>query len=333
MSVTTNDMQAFLSAEVSDDDPAANGGRPADGTMSLSVKNNAYPDVTSVQRSAGARRRRKIFLANLNAENLSADAPMVIVDRPTVYGDYAWFSPGDFDGRESDLTGAEPIYGAADFAADAASGATTISLALEHAELAAMLEVGREILLSNKADFENMTSSVGVEELRVIADVSVSGLIATVTLSAPLEHDFTVEAGARASVVYRPPAQQARVTDWSGGGASPVVLSNRGTIRQRWTISFTSATTYELAGDTVGGLGTFQVAAQAAPVNPAAWASGAPYLTIPADSLTGHTSGDAVTFYTDPAMTPIWVSNVIPPNVGNYGLTEVGIGWQVESPA
>ena len=329
MSIIANDMAAFLSAEVSDDDPAANGGRPADAPMSLSAKNNAYPDVNSAQRSAGDRRWRKIFLANLNGQNLAGEAGLVIMDNHTAYGDYCYFTPATMEDYESDLTGDEPMYGAALFAADAAAGATQISLALEDAALAPMLEVGREILLSTRNAFENTASTVGVEEMHSIAAVTVSGTTASVTLAAPLEHDFAVENGARASVVYRPQDQEPRVTDWSGGGASPVVLSNRGTIRQRWTISFTSAATYELAGDTVGGLGTFQVAANAAPVNPAAWASGAPYLTIPADSLIGHT----ITFYTSPAMTPIWVNNVIPAGTTEYGLTDVGIGWQVESPA
>ena len=333
MSIISNDMQAFLSAEVSDDDPTKNGGRPADAPMSLSAKNAAFPDVNSAQRTAGDRRWRKVFLANTNNQDLAGEAGLVIMDNPTAYGDYCWFTPGTFEDHESDLTGDEPIYGAAEFGADALTGATTITLALEDAALAPMLEAGRELLLSTRNAFENTASTVGVEELHTIANASVSGTSASVTLAAPLEHDFTVEAGARAGVIYRPPTQQATVADWSGGGASPVVLSNRGTIRQRWTISFTSATTYELAGDTVGGLGTFQVAAQASPVNPAAWASGGPYFVIPADSLTGHSSGQTITFTTSPAMTPIWVNNVIPAGVGEYGLTDVGIGWQVESPA
>ncbi len=333
MSIISNDMQAFLSAEVSDDDPTKNGGRPADAPMSLSAKNNAYPDVNSAQRTSGDRRWRKVFLANTNNQDLDGEAGMVIMDQPTAYGDYVFFTPATFEDHESDLTGDEPIYGAAEFRLDAALGAVLIELAIEDPALAAMLVVNREILLSTRNAFENTASTVGVEELHSIASVSVSGTNAAVTLAAPLEHDFTVEAGARASVVYRPPTQRPAVTDWSGSGESPVILSNRGTIRQKWTISFTSAATYELAGDTVGGLGTFQVAAPAAPVNPAAWASGAPYLTIPADSLVGHTSGQTITFYTSPAMTPLWVSNVIPAGVGEYGLTNVGIGWQVESPA
>ena len=58
MSIIANDMQAFLSAEVSDSDPTKNGGRPSAAPMPMSAKNNAFRDVTSAQRSAGASRLR-----------------------------------------------------------------------------------------------------------------------------------------------------------------------------------------------------------------------------------------------------------------------------------
>lgn len=333
MSITTNDMQAFLSAEVSDDDPAANGGRPADTTMPLSTKNNAFPDVNSAQRTAGERRWRKIFLANLNNQNLAGEAVMVVQDNPTAFGDYAYFTPADWDEHESDLTGNEPMYGTANLALDAAAGASLIDLALEDAALAAMLAAGREILVTSRSAFENTSSTVGVEELHTITSVAVSGTTATVGLAEPLAHDFAVSAGARASVVYRPPDQRPQVTDWNLPWACPVQLGNRGTIRQRWTLTYINTSTFELSGDTVGNLGEFSILQPCAPTNPAAWAAGAPYLTIPANGMPSGTAGESITFTTSPAMTPIWVNNTIPAGTAEYGPTDVGIGWQVESPA
>ena len=207
MSIVPSELQAYLSATVSDEDPTANGGAIGDAPMPLSAMNNAFPNVTSAERSGGDRKWRKIFLVNANSE-LTGVSPIVVMDKPTAYGDYAYFVPGAAANHESDLTGSEDMYGAAALGADAATGATQITLALEDAALAPMLAAGRELLISNRNAFDNTTSTQGAEELREIASVSVSGTTATVTLTAALEHDFTVASGTRASVVYRPAAMQ-----------------------------------------------------------------------------------------------------------------------------
>ena len=244
MSIISNQMQAYLSAQVSDTDPGANGGAIAAQAMSLSAKNNAFPDVTLQERAEGDRKWRKIFLVNAHTE-LDGVSPMVVLDKPTAWGDYAWFTPGATANYESDLTGSEPMYGAALLAADAAAGDTQIFLELEDAALFPMLEAGRELLISDRSSFENATSSQSVEELRFIASASLAGALATVTLTAPLEHAFTVAAGARASTVYRPPTMRPGTAN----------------------------------------------------------------------------------------ATPIWVCAVIPPGTAEYGLTDIAIGWQVESQA
>lgn len=242
MSIIPSELQAYLSASISDDDPAANGGPIADAPMPLSALNNAFPNVTLQERTQGDRKWRKIYLVNANADQ-DGVSPMVVMDKPTAYGDYAYFVPGAGADYESDLTGSEAMYGAALFATDVQAGATQIVLALEHEDMAPMLAVGRELLISNRSAFDNTTSTQGHENLRHIADVTVSGTTATVTLDAGLEHNFTVASGARASVVWRP------------------------------------------------------------------------------DTMKPST-GNA---------TPLWVSAVIPPGTTEYGLTDIPIGWQVES--
>ncbi len=342
MSILVTDLQAFLSKGVSST-AAQNGGRMADTPISLTAKNNGYPDVSSYVREVGSevagRRWRKVFLANRNAENLKGQYPMVLLDRPTQYGDYAYFVPADHDNFESGLTGSEPIYGAALLAQDALSGAGTIQVTLEDAFLAAMLASGREILISSRANFENTTSTVGIEEKRSISGAPVvSGLTATITLDKALTADFLVSAGARISTVYRPAADVApMVTDWAESGTgsfdevnAPLRLDNTGTIRQDWTMTYQGATSFVLAGDTLGALGTFSTATDAAPLNSV---NGKPLLTIPKEGHgSAHVSGDIVTFKTLPAAIPVFVNNVIPPDTTKYGLTDIAICWSMESP-
>ena len=337
MSILASDLTACLSASVTGD-PATNGGRPAAENMSLNTKNNAFPDVNSAMRASGGTRRRKLFLCNRNTDNLSGEAVMVVMDAITEYGCYAWFTPADFDGFESDLTGGEPVYGVALLAEAAAAGATTISLALEDAALFAMLATGRELLISCRVAFENTVSTVGTEESHVIASAMLSGTTATVTLTTPLENAYA--AGSRASTVYRPPDLAPALSGWTETGSgtydragSPIVLTNRGTIRQKWTVRYTSATEFTITGDALGLVGTFATSADASPTNPDTAAGGDPYFTLPAAGHgSGHAAGDTIEFWTSPAACPLWVISVIPAGTDAYGMTDAPIAWHVESP-
>ena len=337
MSILASDLIAFASATVSDN-PATNGGRPAASPLSLNAKNNAFPDVGSAVIEAGGRAWRKLFLCNASTDNSAGTAARVLLDKPTSYGDYAYFLPGTMEDVESGISASAPIYGAALLSADAAAGATQITCALEDAALAPMFAAGRRIVLSTRSGYENTTSSVGVEETAEIASVSTSGTTATLTLTKGLANAYTVAAGARASVIYAPGTTIApALTNWqeSGSGTydqSAIVLSNRGTIRQAWTIAYTSATSYTLTGDTLGLVGTYETTADAAPANPATYAGGAPYLTIPASGhVAGHAAGDTITFVTSPAAIPIWVSRVVPAGTTDMGMSDIPICWSIES--
>ena len=145
MTLLSSDLQVFLSATVSAD-PATNGGRLGGSPIALSAKNNAFPDVNSALLASGGTRWRKVFLANLNAQNLAGQAVMVVMDRPTAYGDYALFRPGTQDDVESQIAG--DIHCCAVLAANAGAGAGTIAVLLEDAAQAAAFVAGREILIS-----------------------------------------------------------------------------------------------------------------------------------------------------------------------------------------
>ena len=336
MSIIASDLIAFASATISDN-PATNGGRPAATPISLSAKNNIFPDVGSAVRESGGRAWRKLFLCNASADNSPGTALNVLLDKPTAYGDYAYFVPGTMEDVESGISASAPMYGAALLSADAAAGATQITCALENATLAPMFAAGRRIIVSTRSGYENTTSSVGVEETAEIASVSTSGTITTLTLTSGLTNAYTVSAGGRVSVIYAPGTTLTpTLTDWQETGSgtydqSLIVLSNRGTIRQAWTIAYISATSFTLTGDTVGLVGTFQTTADAAPANPATYAGGAPYLTIPAAGHgDAHAAGSRITFTTSPAAVAVWVSRVVPAGTQDISMSDIPICWSAE---
>ncbi|MBF0310825.1 MAG: type II toxin-antitoxin system HicB family antitoxin [Magnetococcales bacterium] len=75
-------------------------------------------------------------------------------------------------------------------------------------------------------------------------------------------------------------------------------------IEQTWTITFTSATDFTCAGDTVGSVGTGSRNSAFAPTNPD---HARPYFTLPATGWGGTwASGNILSFKTHPATIPIW---------------------------
>jgi len=78
----------------------------------------------------------------------------------------------------------------------------------------------------------------------------------------------------------------------------PVDISSSGVITENWTLTFDSATEYEIVGDTAGLVGRGNISVDAHPVNPA---KGTPYFTLPKggwDTKKKFASGDALVFST-----------------------------------
>lgn len=161
-----------------------------------------------------------------------------------------------------------------------------------------------------------------IEEMRLCTDVQFTGEI---NLAVPLTRDFPagtqcssiLEFGdlkARISVFFR---QMAWGGIWSDApvGSSPtgsyldavypVQLSNRGAVPQRWALVFTGPETFNIVGEELGLLGTGNVGADCAPINPA---TGAPYFTIKAAGWSaGWAAGNALRFNTAGTVAPIWL--------------------------
>lgn len=89
----------------------------------------------------------------------------------------------------------------------------------------------------------------------------------------------------------------------------PLAVTNRGAIKERWAIVFTSATAFKVIGETVGEIALGDTATDCAPVNPA---TGAPYFTIQALGWgTGWSGGNAVRFNTEGANSPLWIARCV----------------------
>ncbi len=92
-------------------------------------------------------------------------------------------------------------------------------------------------------------------------------------------------------------------------GDYPIAVENRGAIKQRWRLYFTSTTAFQVIGETRGQVATGDTGHDCAPINPA---TGTPFFTILAGGWSaGWQPGNVVRFNTDGANYPIWMARTI----------------------
>lgn len=84
----------------------------------------------------------------------------------------------------------------------------------------------------------------------------------------------------------------------------PIAVTNKGSIQERWAIVFTDTINFRIIGEVSGQIGTGNLNADCAPINPI---TSAPYFTIKKEGWgTGWVSGNVLRFNTIAAMYPLW---------------------------
>jgi hypothetical protein len=165
-----------------------------------------------------------------------------------------------------------------------------------------------------------------VEDMALVTDVQISGAL---SLNVELSQDYpagsivssAVLHGDTRSRVYNLFHQQTWTGVWSdtrigndttakyNAAAYPIEITNQGSIEERWAIRFTSASTFEVFGESVGVIGGGNTGGDCAITNPA---TGVPYFVIRAAGWgSGWATGNTVRFNTEGAQAPIWVARTI----------------------
>ena len=124
--------------------------------------------------------------------------------------------------------------------------------------------------------------------------------------------------------------------DWAENSAAgtydeatyPLVLDNRGTVTDSFTITFSDATNFGCSGVAEGSLGSGSVSSDFAPINPN---TGQPYFTLNKNGWGGSwVNGDTVTFKTVAAGVPIWLKEIVPPATAAESFNLMILGWYSE---
>jgi hypothetical protein len=322
MPILDNEIVWRPAALMSDVTPAQNGGRMAFSQLVSGVKNNLFPDVSQSERLAGSTKWRKAFIHVNSAQDTALLNVRLFLDALTPAGDFVVFQPGTQTDTEDQIVGRP--YGIGTLYAPASGGATQLLVACERNPEYATLQpfrVGDRLRVSDRPS----TGGAGNEEWVTISGVSYGTDFATVDVSPALVNSYATSNTLVSSVLELPSAVAGvtGVSVTSGGGSfgsatvGNLTAHNKGAVQENWTLTFTSATTFTVSGNTVGTLASpGSISADYAPLNPA---TGTPYFTIKAIGWSGSfQAGNTMSFTTQPAAIPIWYRRQVP--AGTFSL-------------
>ena len=311
MPIAQEDLKFYKSETVSDS--GTNGGRMSATEIADDVVNNVFRSQGESERTAGSTKYRKIFAKNENAADLSLEEPKVYLDQFTAGDDRVLLLIGDQENTQADLTGSETKYGCGKLDANVSAGATSLSVLVEHGPTQFFLN-GQKIRITDMEDIDDLT---GNEEYVTIASVpSVLANVVSFNITPALDNGYSAS-DSRVMNVYEPAdpvvatAEDLVVTSSAGTFDEHNLLAhNVGGIQEDWTATFTSPTTFNIVGATVGAVGSGSIGAGAATNNPD---FGTPYFTLQAAGFGGtFAPGDILAWTTKPSSVAIWMDRITP---------------------
>ena len=90
---------------------------------------------------------------------------------------------------------------------------------------------------------------------------------------------------------------------------NPIEVANRGAITERWALIFTSSTTFNIAAETLGIIGTGNASTDVSPINPN---TNFPYFVLRAAGFgSGWAAGNVIRFDTRGCLAPIWLARTV----------------------
>lgn len=323
MSVQTSEVLLYRSLTVND--TASNGGRLSAVVISDGETNGIWPDVPQSERVAGSTKYRKLFWKFASASNDTAYNVRLALLRPTDADDRVQLFTATHDAVQSSITGSENLFGCGKLNATVSSGVTQVVVLVENGATV----IFRNTQLIRISDKATIDGSGNEEFVTVSGTPSVNGNLVTINFTPALTSGYSnsntyisglIEAG---DIVGSLSSKVVTSAAGTFDETKPIVPSIGG-IRQAWTITFSNATNFSVAGDTVGSVGSGNISSPFAPTNAS---FGLPYFTIPTNTWGGtFAANDTVTFATTPAAVPFWCRRVVPAGAGSLSLDTIKLG-------
>ncbi len=317
MPVLQAELKWYKSEAISD--ATTNGGRPSNALVITGQKGNIFPDVSDDERLPGITRYRKVFAA---VDNTSSDKLLntkLHFLGVTPAEDYVTLFEGTSIDRQADITGAERNYGNGFLTSTISPGDTTFDVSLQSSSQVIFNEASPDntIVLYNGADaeyFDNVsavkvgpvvTLSLDTGDAIVNTYTAANGSVGSVLTLGTLETTttgfavITVGTGSYDDTTY------------------PLEGDNIATVQDVFTLTFTSASNFTVAGVLEGILPPGQTTVDYSPPNTNK--SSRPYFTLRAAGFGGaFQTGDTITFTTHPVHRGIWLKSICPAGAASY---------------
>lgn len=312
MPVIDAELKYYAATVVNDSN--SNGGRLSSVQSISGVTSNLFPNATPSERLSGLIRYRKLFLKVANNTALALLNSLFFMDKNTAGDDKVTFFPTTQRSTQSAITGAERLYGCGTLQTTVSAGVTTVNVVVEDGT-AILFVNGDTVRITDKPDI----ASAGNEQYLILsAAPTVLGNVVTLTFTTtPLLYGF-LSASTRLASIYKQASIVALFDNFSVTSSAgtyntttaPVLLNGIGTVEQTWTLTFTSASAYNISGDTLGAIGSGNTSGGAAPVN-ADFSQ--VYFTLASAGFGGtFVAGDTIVFQSHPAALALFVREVIP---------------------
>lgn len=312
MTIAVTDLKFVKSQVITD--TGINGGRCGSQIVTSGI-NAVFPNVQNSERLAGSTKNRKLFARNFNAVNEQAYNAKVFLDKFTSEGDIIYIFSGGF--TQADLTGNERKYGSAPLSnGDIVAGANSATVQMEDTANQDVFQVGDSVIITDKP---TMTDPTGNYQVLTITGVTYDDQgpgAHTLTFAEQIANAYSMADTRIASLltVGDLTAQSSNIVVSSGSGTfdsvnHPPALDNLGSIDQVWTLTFTSASAFDVTGDDKGAVGSGNINAGVTITNPL----GGNYFSISSAAFGGtFAAGDTITFETTVAGKPFWIQRIVP---------------------
>lgn len=309
-SIVSTELKFYRAANQSD--LSSNGGRMSASLLASGVVGALFPNIDDTERTAGSTKYRKVFYKVDHNGPESLLSPRVFQDANTGGDDRVTFFPGSQTDTQASITGSERQYGCGALTSTVSSGVSSIQVTVETGTTG-IFQVGDTIRITDKAT----VGATGNEEFVTVSSASQVGSVVTLGFSPVLANGYSSSL-TRVASIYSPGDQVANasalvVTSAAGTyntTTNPLVLNDKSTIEQTWTLTFTSATAFTISGDTLGAVGSGTVSGGASPTNTD---FSLPYFTLSAGGFGGtYVAADTIVFTTHPAAVPLWIKRVVP---------------------
>ncbi|WP_162139899.1 hypothetical protein [Limisalsivibrio acetivorans] len=308
-------------------DTSVNGGHmDAAAAVVSGVKFNLFPRVTSKERTDGILRYRKVFMSNRSTGSEPAYDAAVCISLPSNGGDRFYIKRSNHSETQADIIDSG-WTGGGYINADVTAGDSSVQVLFESNDF----DIPDGSLMLFRKEDDSIITARTTDDGNACA--TWIGNVATIRLAEQVPEDMPMDTTCAGICIelgnLQSAAENVIVTSASGGlSDGSIDVNNQGCIEESWTLTFTSATEFDVAGSRMGALPSGSISGTYSPLNPV---GAEPLFMIQSSGWTGSwQAGDTLSFDTKEASAPVWIKEVVPAGTAREPENRFRLDWMID---